>query len=220
MAAALWTPPAQRRPSQRGRPRRRGVRWPTPAALAAACRHGQTVPVTLSGRALTTQVVGCRARWYVARRRQPVPSVLVRDPSGRRAAAACCSTDVVMDAVSVRAPDGRRWTLAVTFHDAQPSRGVADPQNQSAQAVRQTAPGACLVYGLVLLWSAARVQAGAPRRWVQRPWYPTRATPSFADMLTALRVAGWRRSISDPPSLPRRHQESATPWPDAVLATA
>jgi hypothetical protein len=73
---------------------------------------------------------------------------------------------------------------------------------------------------VVLLWYAARSQDGAVGRWVQRPWYPAKATPSFPDMLTALRVAGWRRYVSDPPSAPQGHKKSATPWPDAVLATA
>jgi len=53
-----------------------------------------------------------------------------------------------------------------------------------------------------------------------RPWYRSKATPSFPDMLTALRVAGWRAWILQVPSAPRRRSNPRTSWPDAVLATA
>lgn len=220
MDAARWTPAATRRPGQRGRPRRRGMRLPNPTALAATCRRWQAVPVTLDGRSLTVQVFVCRALWYVALRSQPVRIVIVRDPTGRRSDEAFFCTDLTLDPASILETYARRWTLEVTFRAAKQSLGFEDPQNQSAQATRHTAPLACLIYGLVLLWYADRVQEGATLRWVQRPWYPTKTTPSFADMLTALRVAGWRCYIADPPSPQRRPNIPATPWPDAVLATA
>lgn len=224
MDAALWTLPAKRRPGQRGRTRRRGVRLPTPTALAAAGRRWQPLRVTLYGRTITTQVFVCRALWYVALPSQPVRIVIVRDPSGRRADDAFFCTDPTLAAATILETYARRWTLEVTFHDAKQYLGFENPQNQCTRAVRQTAPLACIVYALVLLWAAARLQDGATLRWVQRPWYPTKATPSFPDLLTALRVAGWRRYVSDPPLPPRRRYKSphpsATPWPDAVLATA
>lgn len=218
--AALWTSPAKRRPGQRGRSRRRGVRLPTPAALAAASRRWQRVTVTLYGRTVTTQVFVCRALWYVALRDQPVRVVIVRDASGRRSDEAFFCTDLTLDAAAILEAYAHRWTLEVTFHDVKQVLGFEDPQQQSPQAVRRTAPVACLVYGMVLLWYTNRRQAGATGRWVERPWYPTKTTASFADMLTALRVAGWRCYVSDPPLVRRHPKKSATPWPDAVLATA
>jgi len=224
MDAALWTPPAKRRPGQRGRTRKRGVRLPNPAALAATCRRWQTIAVTLYGRVVTTQVFVCRALWYVALRDQPVRIVIVHDPGGRRRDEAFFCTDLTLAAATILESYARRWTLEVTFHDAKQYLGFEDPQNQSAQAVRQTAPLAGIISALVLRWYAARVQEGTTLRWVRRPWYPTKTTPSFADMRTALRVAGWRWYVSDPPLPPRHHHKStllsATPWPDAVLATA
>lgn len=218
--AALWTVPAKRRPGQRGRSRRRGVRLPTPAALAATCRRWQSTMVTLYGHTLTTQVFVCRALWYVALRDQPVRIVIVRDPTGRRQDEAFFCTDLTLDAAAILELYARRWTLEVTFHDAKQSLGFEDPQNQNAQAIRQTAPLACIVYSLVLVWAAGRVQQGATLRWVPRPWYPAKAAPSFPDLLTALRVAGWRCYISDPPSPAQCPNKSAMAWPDAVLATA
>ena len=140
MDAALWTVPAKRRPGQRGRSRRRGVRLPTPTALAATCRRWHLVPVTLSGRAIMAEVCVCRALWYVALRQQPVRIVIVRDPSGRRQGEAFVCTDLTLETAAILESDARRWTLAVTFHDAKQYLGFEDPQNRPLQAVRQTAP--------------------------------------------------------------------------------
>ena len=82
--AALWARPGRRRPGQRGRPRKRGHRLPTPKAMAATRRRWDPLPVTLYGRQVTPLVFGCTALWYGALRDQPVRIVLVRDPSGRR----------------------------------------------------------------------------------------------------------------------------------------
>src|SRR5262249_17133644 len=54
--AALWAPAPKRRPGQKGRPRRRGARLPTPQQVAARCRHWHTLTVTIYGRTVTTQV--------------------------------------------------------------------------------------------------------------------------------------------------------------------
>ncbi len=55
----------------------------------------------------------------------------------------------------------------------------------------RTAPFAFLVYALVLLWYADAGSSGMPGSWLQRPWYRGKEAPSFLDMLTAVRRAGW-----------------------------
>ena len=105
------------------------------------------------------------------------------------------STDVGATAGFLLETYARRWTLAVTFHDAKHHLGFEDPQNQSPRAVRQTAPLAALVYGMVLLWYADRVRTGTPARWVSRPWYATKATPSFLDSRYAHRAPHCRVAL-------------------------
>ena len=210
MDAALWTPPAPRRPGQTGRPRRRGVRLPTPTALAHACHSWRHVPVTLYGRAVTAHVFTCRALWYVALRDQSVRIVVVRDPSGNRKDEAFFCTDVGVTAGFLLETYARRWTLEVTFHDAKQYLGFADPQSQTAPAVLRTAPMAGIVYDVVLLWAARRTQAGRPLPMAVRPWYRTTVSPSFLDMLAAVRQDNWRRDLSDPP-LPLRRPQNPCP---------
>ena len=198
--AALWARPGHRRPGQRGRPRKRGHRLPTPKAMAATRRRWDPLPVTLYGRPVSPLVFGCTALWYGALRHQPVRIVVVRDPSGRRRDEAFFCTDLAVDHAFILEGYARRWTIEVAFHDQKQLLGFADPQNQTAKAVARTAPMAGLVYDLVLLWYAARSQHGCAAGWLVRPWYRSKATPSFLDMLTAARQESWRLHFSDPPS--------------------
>jgi DDE superfamily endonuclease len=218
--AARWTRPRRRCPGKKGRPRRRGTRVPPPQELAASRRHWRPLPLTLYGRAVTPSVFALTALWYAALPDQPIRIVVVRDPTGRRQDEAFFCTDTAAPEAFVLEGYARRWTLEVTFHDTKQHLGLADPQAQAPAAVRRTAPFACLVYALVLLWYAETVHGAAPVDWPERPWYPAKATKSFSDMLTALRRAGWRRSLSAAPSPSRRPQNPAFSWPEAVLATA
>jgi hypothetical protein len=206
MDAALWTPPPPRRHGQTGRPRRRGVRLPTPATLAATCRRWQRLAVTLYGRHLTPQVFVCRALWYVALRDHPVRIVVVRDPTGQRKDEAFFCTDPDLAAATILELYARRWTLEVTFHDAKQYLGFEDAQSQTVEAVLRTAPLAGIVYDLVLLWAARSNRAGRALPVVARPWYRTKAAPSFLDMLIALQQEGRQRDLSEPPVLLRQTQ--------------
>lgn len=217
--AALWTPPPPRRPGQRGRPRRRGERLPTPSAMAAARQHWHRLTVTIYGRQVPTTVFRCTALWYAALRDQPVRIVVVRDPAGKRKDDIFFCTDLSASAQFILETYAKRWTLEVTFHDAKQSLGLEDSPAQAAQAVERTAPMAALVYALVLLWYAGRSQEQRATPWPLRPWYRRKTAPSFPDMLAALRRESWRLYISTPPSPPRCRNNSPISWPDALLAT-
>ena len=220
MDAALWTPPPPRRPGQKGRPRKRGRRLPAPKAVAAQCRRWRPLRVTLYGRVVTVQYVAYTALWYQALRDQPVQLVIVRDPTGKRKDEAFFCTDVTLSVADLLEAYACRWTLEVTFFESKQFLGFEDPQNQTKAAVERTAPMAFVVYDLVLLWYAARPAPPEGTAWVLRPWYRHKTTPSFLDMLTALRREGWVRYVSAAPAPTPGLQNTCTPWPDAVFATA
>jgi hypothetical protein len=217
--AALWTRPRRRQPGQKGRPRKRGTRVPAPQALAATWRRWRPLPVTVYGKPVTPAVFALTALWYAALPDQPIRIVVVRDPTGRRQDEAFFCTDTAVTEAFILEGYARRWTLEVTFHDTKQYLGLADSQAQSPAAVRRTAPFAFFVYALVLLWYAESVHGDAPT-WLDRPWYRGKVAPSFLDMLTTLRRAGWRRYLSAAPSTLRCPQNPACSWPEAVLATA
>jgi DDE superfamily endonuclease len=212
--AALWAPAPKRRPGQKGRPRRRGARLPTPQQVAARCRHWSALAVTIYGRSVPTQVRPVRALWYTALRTQPVQIVLVRDPTGKRRDEAFFCTDPTAEARFILEAYARRWTLEVTFHDAKQFLGFADPQCQTPRAVQRTAPFALLVYDLVLLWFAEHAHATTGPTWAVRPWYRHKTAPSFADMLTALRGTLGPPRFLEPTRPARRPTNAPTPPPD------
>jgi DDE superfamily endonuclease len=217
--AALWARPGRRRPGQRGRPRKRGHRLPTPKVMAATRRRWDPLPLTLYGRQVTPLVFGCTALWYGALRDQPVRIVVVRDPSGRRRDEAFFCTDLTVDPAFILVGYARRWTIEVAFHDQKQFLGFEDPQNQTPEAVARTAPMAGLVYDLVLLWYATRVRHGHAANWPVRPWYRSKTAPSFLDMLTAVRQEAWRLHFSDPPS-PTPSPQNPPPLGDESLQVA
>lgn len=219
MDAALWTSPPPRRPRQKGRPRRKGRRLPNPQAIAAQCRKWRALPVTIYGREVTTRSFSFTALWYKALPTHPIRIVVVRDPAGKRKDEAFFCTDLTATPTFILEGFARRWTIEVTFHDSKQFLGFENPQSQAKQAVLRTAPMAFVVYDLVLLWYADQMQHGTAPTWVLRPWYRRKATPSFLDMLTALRQTGWQR-IYQPSRHARATQNSPASWPQALLATA
>jgi hypothetical protein len=206
--AALWAPAPKRRPGQKGRPRCRGARLPTPRQVAARCRQWQMLAVTIYGRPVTTQVRTVRALWYTALREHPVQIVLVRDPTGKRRDEAFFCTDPAADARFIVEAYARRWCLEVTFHDAKQFLGFGDPQCQTPRAVQRTAPVAFLVYNLVLLWFAEHAHDAARPVWPVRPWYRHKTAPSFVDMLTVLRSALGPIRVLEPASPSQRLRNS------------
>jgi hypothetical protein len=68
--------------------------------------------------------------------------------------------------------------------------GLEDPANRTAQAVQRTAPVGLALYGLTLIWfhDAGHRSLSYP----DRPWYPDKEEPSYADILASLRRETWR----------------------------
>jgi hypothetical protein len=220
MDAALYAPPPTRKQGQRGRARRRGARLPTPKRTAQHTKKWRRLQVSIYGRRVRTLITERTALWYVALRDAPVRIVIVRDPKGHRQDEAFFCTDTSVDATFILEGFARRWCLEVTFHDVKQFLGFEDPQNQTETAVRRTAPMACVVYDLVILWYAANIASQRSSGWLVLPWYRRKSKPSFCDMLTAARRAGWRLYVSDPSSRTRRRRKPLISWHEAVLATA
>jgi hypothetical protein len=86
-----------------------------------------------------------------------------------------------------------RWSIEVTFENCKQLLGLEDPANRKEKAVRRTAPMALVLHSLIVVWFH---QEG--HRYLQfpdRPWYPWKEEPSFADMLTTLRRLSWQEKF-------------------------
>lgn len=194
--ARLYDAPPTRDGSQRGRPRKRGERLPTPQQmLAERCRH---VRLDIYGRTEDARVADCMARVHKAPER-PLRVVAVEALRGGRGQEAFYSTCHDATAEAVLSWYARRWSIEVAFHDSKQSLGFQEPQGWKRRAVERTAPMAMLLYSLIVIWFAR--EGHRLYQPLDCPWYTSKVAPSFADMLTTLRRQSIRRKIL---SLPLR----------------
>jgi hypothetical protein len=191
MDARLYdAPPAPPMGRMGGRPRKRGVRLPTPEAmLAERCRH---LALDVYGRKDTSRVAECVARCHAAPDRE-LKIVAVEPLGGGRKPQAFFSTRRDDTAEVVLTRYAARWSMEVTNHDGKGQLGFEEPQGWSRPAVQRTAPVAMLLYSLVVLWFS---RDGHRRyRPPHRPWYVGKTQASFADMLATLRCEIARHEV-------------------------
>ena len=191
MDARLYdAPPVRRKSPKGGRPRKRGVRLPTPQAmLAGRCRH---LTLDIYGRKDRSRIADRVARCYADPGR-PLRVVAVEPLTGGRKPQAFFSTCPGDTPEAVLTRYAARWSMEVTNHDAKGQLGFEEPQGWTRPAAQRTAPVAMLLYSLVVLWfSNVGHRHYAPPR---RPWYPGKKAASFADMLATLRCQSIKHEV-------------------------
>ncbi len=187
-------PPAQ---GQRGRRRKKGERLPTPRAMI---EDTKTYPAELIEiafpqltRELRVQVIR-DILWYRGSKTDPVAVVLVRDPLGQWRDEALVTTDPNATAVFVIQGYCRRWSVELAFFDSKQHLGLHDPRVRSERSVERAHPMAWFLESLVILWYCLDGHRGSHVER-QRPWYTKKVTPTFTDMLGALRLQMWEHEI-------------------------
>jgi hypothetical protein len=126
-----------------------------------------------------------QALYYTAGRDRLLTIVLVRDLEGQRPDQMFYCTKLTWTAREILSTYACRWAIECTFEYCKQFLGLEDPANRLPKAVERTAPMALFIYTMVVVWFH---QTG--HQFVHfpfRPWYPQKAEPSFADMLTTLR---------------------------------
>jgi DDE superfamily endonuclease len=188
--AALYRPASPRQPGQKGPPRKRGDRLPAMAEWAADATAWETLQFDQYGLHATLQVKTIRALYYKAGKDRLLVIVLVRDVTGGRPDQMFYCTRTAWDARTVLAHYAGRWSVEVMHYNAKQMMGLEDPANRTARAVQRTAPTGLALYGSTLIWFHTE-----GHRWLSypdRPWYPEKEEPSYADILAVLRRESWR----------------------------
>jgi hypothetical protein len=192
--AALYDPAPPRRPRQNGRPRLKGPRQPTLAAVAAdpsTTWTALTVAQWYGAGQRTVELASATAVWYHSGL-PPVPLrwVLIRDPQGHFATQALLCTDLTVDPAQILAWFVQRWQLEVTFEEARRHLGLETQRQWSAAAIRRTTPVLLGLFSLVTLLAHQQLRGpvGVVR---QATWYAKR-DPTFADALALVRRDIWQ----------------------------
>jgi hypothetical protein len=165
--AALYKPAPPRHPHQRGRPRLKGARLPTLAAIAADPQTHWT-PVTVAhwygAGARTVEVVSDTAVWYhTGRPAVPLRWVLIRDPYEQFDTQALLCTDVAAAPDQILAWFVLRWQLEVTFEETRRHLGVETQRQWSDLAIQRTTPALLGLFSFVIR-DAPRPPADGRRR--------------------------------------------------------
>lgn len=141
MDAALYAPAPPY--SGRGRPRKKGVRLPTPAQVLndpATVWTDVALP-WYDGQVRTMQITSATAVWFhVGKSPLPIRWVLMRDPLGKYAPVAMLSTDPQADPALIVAWFVQRWQLEVTFEAARRHLGLETQRQWSDKAIARTTP--------------------------------------------------------------------------------
>jgi hypothetical protein len=206
--AALYAPAPPRRPGQTGRPRRKGPRQPTLAAIAADPETEWTtltVAQWYGSGERTVEVVSATAVWYHSGL-PPVPLrwVLIRDPQGKFATQALLCTDLTVAPAQILAWFIQRWQLEVTFEEARRHLGLETQRQWSEAAIRRTTPVLLGLFSLVTLLAHQQMQDPdrPPDRVIRHAAWYRKPSPTFADALALVRRAVWEHQafpISPPP---------------------
>lgn len=232
MDAALFEPLSPDRKRGMGRPRVHGERLPSPKQRAWDKRSKwNRISVVLYGtRATELLVQSWTCLWYTATGQRLVRVVLTRDPKGNYEDRAFFSTEHAVAAADILKRFAGRWLIEMGFRDSKQLFGLVDPQNGFSRgnrtkrktpgpqprgnggrrAVERTAPFVWTVYGIVIVWyvGEGRWQRDVRTAREQAPWYRSKRSPSFEDMLKALRSEILIHRLSGHPLLNRTRAET------------
>lgn len=200
----------------RGR-RKIGERWTTPAGAFADARWAWRELLLRHPKGqkrLLVKVIG-PCCWYNSAGQRPLLVVLVRDPAGGWRDEALLSSDLGLSAGEVVLGYLRRWSVEVAYCDSKQMLGFHDPKVYSEKAVSRAHPMAWFVGSLAVLWYD-QVGRSQPQAHSHRPWYKDKVSPTFADMLSCLRLHLWHNWLQREPA----DREGKVAWLLEYLATA
>lgn len=207
--AAIYGLAPARRPGQRGAPRKKGARLPTPAQLAARTHTGwQRQYLRRRGKRVARLFLCRTVLWYQVSKVRPVLLVIVRDPTGAEADDFFFTTELTARPAAVTTHYTGRWSIEDTFRDVKQDLGGEDPQPWKGQGPERAAALSFWLYSAVWLWYLTAY--GARRSWPPLPWYPQKRAPAFRDALAALRRTLWQHRL-----FPNSRQR---PLPPKILA--
>jgi DDE superfamily endonuclease len=183
---AALSRPRQRpgRSPKTGRPLTRDVPVPKPERLFhAASVPWQSLVACLYGVDKAVEYKEVVARWKSVAGPCLLKIVLVKTEGGRLPFRVFFCTDSLRTTRQLIEGYAQRWAIEVLFRDLKQLLGFAASRARTPLAVLRTAPWVGICYSLLVLWY---VQLAAPLPHLGlplRPWYRTKQTVSFADIL-------------------------------------
>jgi hypothetical protein len=188
-----------------GRPRKKGGRLPTIAALLAdeATQWIQMPVAWYQGSLRLMEFASATAVWYhTGKPPVPIRWVLIRDPAHHYESVALLCTNSTYAPEQIIEWFVRRWSIEVTFEEARAHLGVETQRQWSDLAILRTTPALLGLFSWVTLIAHSLFQTQPPPIQ-QSAWY-AKPLPTFADALAAVRHLLWFQHLTFriSPSLP------------------
>lgn len=192
--AALYEPAPPY--NKRGRPRKKGQRLPTLAAILAdpATAWQRQVISWYDGVRREMELVSGTAVWFhTGKTPVPIRWVLIRDPQGKYDPVGLLCTDLAQEALNIVRWYVQRWRLEVTFEETRRHLGVETQRQWSNQAIARTTPLLMGLFSWVTLLAHALYASHLTASPRQAAWY-AKPLPTFSDALALVRQCFWAAS--------------------------
>jgi hypothetical protein len=181
----------------RGRPRKKGDRLPTPAAMFQDPHLSWSeIKVFCYGKEIRLLVHQFTAVWYHSVGQEAISVVLCRDPERKHPDTVFFDTDVTASAKDIVERYAARWSIEVTNRETKQLLGAADPQCRKETSVIRAPMFAYWAYSFVVLWFVREFSAAKNLVADPAPWYTRKRNFTFSDMLAAARRSHFSVGIS------------------------
>jgi hypothetical protein len=191
--AQLWAPAPPRKPRQKGRPRLKGKRRPSPQQVLEDGKTKWTkieIDHWYGGGKREVEVHSETAIWYKSG--QPPVAIrwlLVRDPVGEFEPQALMTTNPDHTPLQMLRWFVRRWRMEVTFEEARAHLGVETQRQWNDLAIARSTPVLLGLFSLVTLL-ANRLMGGPNESVRTAAWY-AKESATFADAIASVRRCLW-----------------------------
>ena len=147
----IHAPAPTQRSGQRGRPRVRGERLPSPAEMLDGKGLRRVELDLYENTKYQMRLAEQTGLLYKAPQRE-VKVVAVEHLRGGRGREVFYSTVSGADSEQILRWFSWRWPIEVTNHDTKQHLGLGEAENRKVKAVRRTVPTGLLLYSLIVLW--------------------------------------------------------------------
>lgn len=191
--AAIYRKPPRKTPGKQGRPRSRGDRLPTPEEIAAKATDWRPIKTIERGKERNRLVIVRHVVWHKVLPGRYIRLTIFRDPTGVEKDDYFFTTDLGLPPEFVITRYGNRWGIEDTFRNGKQLLGIEQPQSWKGGGPEKVAAIGYAIYALVWGWF---IRNGDFKAFPDRPWYRTKARPSFHDALAGIRHQIWESRFS------------------------
>lgn len=222
MNAALFDFPAEKRPGQRGRTAKKGIRLKNFKQMLSldGLPWKEMEVIGYGGEKRMARVISDTCMWG-ADGTTPIPIrwALVVDPTGKLDPLPLMSTDPLMSPERMVELFVDRWSLEVTFEETREHLGVESQRQWSDRAIARSTPVLMGLYSCVCMM-ANRLRQVDLIKVSATAWHHKEQT-TFSDMLRAVRMVIWRDNLIFRKGKTTPSVENITPemldWADDIV---